>query len=218
MEGGTTLVRGVTLPKYPNDSDGSISLDSMGNLIDCDWIQARINAGYGFNFANITPDTTITGSTSYAATDPAILVQIASGTTMVPFYVNIALEDSAGVDNYVVIGCDTAALYASGGGTAGSALNSLRTTGGGTSAATGYNGKTAIVMTDPGATERTLYNWVNQFADVATDPPRVIVWEPKYPPVLIGPATLYVYVYGGTAPEFQYSVQWIEIPTANFTQ
>lgn len=218
MDDKLTRVQGVTLPKHPNDSDGAIAIDSMGNIITCDWIQARINAGYGYNFANLTPDTLCTGATSYVATTPAIILVIPTGTVMVPFYLNIALEDSAGTDNHITVGCDTADLYTSG-GIAGSALNSLRTTGGGTSAvSTAKNGDTAIVMVDPGAGERTLDDWVNAFADAVTEPPRVYIWEPERPPALIGPATFYAYIYGSTAPEYQYVVQWVEIPTANFTQ
>lgn len=217
MDSGLTRVPGGTLPKYPTGSEGSISLDSMGNVINCDWIQHRINSGYGFNFANITPDTTITGTVNYAATTPCILLSIPTGYTMVPFYINISIEDSAGTDNHILVGCDASDLYSSGGSTAGSALNCLRTSGGGTSAATGYNGKTAIVMTDPTATERSLFHWCNAFADANTEPPRVVTWQPQYPPVLIGPSTLYVYVYSAsTAMEFEYSVQWVEFLSTSF--
>lgn len=199
---------------FPDGVGGEIRTNRRGELVVNNWkVQAALD-GRVFNFANLTPATLITGTVAYAATTPNIIMVVPTGTTMIPIRANFSIVDSAGTDNTIIIGCDTADLYTSG-GIAGSALNNLRTNDPNTSAlTTAKNGDTAIVMVDPAASERLLYNWANAFADTVGG--RVVVWEPEVPPVLIGPATFFAYVYStGTAMEYEYSIQWIEIPSTN---
>ncbi len=206
-----------SLPAYASDSAGALALNRMGHVVGIDWVQQMVNVGRGFNFTNITPDTLIQSSTSYAATDPSIIMVCPTGTTMIPFRVDISIEDAAGTDNHIIIGFDTADLFTSG-GTAGSALNNLRTDSPYTSQlSTAKNGHSAITMVDPTATERIVFHYISAFADATTSPPMEPTWEPKYCPVLVGPATLFVYMYASTAQMYEYNVQWIEIPTTNFT-
>lgn len=209
-----TEVSTSTLPVWRDESRGRITVDRMGDMIGMDWRQRIVNMGRGYNFANITPDTLITGSSSYVATDPALLIVVPTGHTMVPISVCVDMENMAGTDNHVTIGFDTSDLYSSG-GLAGSMINNLRTDDAFPSPVVkAYNGSTAIVMTDPAAGERIIYHWCDAFADADTKSAPSIVWEPKYSPVLVGPASFFVYVYAATtSPDFQYSVQWVEFPT-----
>ena len=210
-------VREGALAEYDSDALGRVSLNRMGHKVGNDWVQDLVNQGRGFNFAQITPDTLLTASTSYAATDPSIILVIPQGTVMIPFYCQVSFEDADGVDNHVIIGYDTGDLFVSG-GIAGSALNNLRADSPYTSVMkTAKNGDTAIVMTDPGAGERIVFHYTDAFPDVDTSPAGVIPWEPKRVPVLVGPATLFVHIYaGGTAQEYQYQVKWVEIPAFSF--
>ena len=208
-----TQVNQVQYPAYLEGRSKPFRLNKRGELVVSDWLQQAVLDGFGYVVQQATPDTLVTGSTSYVATDPALYLGVPEGVTAYPFWLNIAFEDTAGTDNYVTIGCDTAVLYSSGGGTAGSLINNLRSDDLHASACTHYNGQTAIVITDPGAGERILWTWCNPFADVATDPPRVIVWEPTIIPKLVGPASFFVYIYGSTKPAFNYNLQWVEVPT-----
>jgi hypothetical protein len=167
-----------------------------------------------FNLALATPDTTMTGEESYDATHPSILIDIPNGVTFIPVHVDICYEDAGGADNYIIIGCDDVNLYSSGGtGTKVSSCNNLRTDNPHSSAVTAaYTGDNQMTITDPGASERTLFSYVNAFKDAATSPPMQVVWEPKSPPVLVGPASFYAYCYGASGPEFSFSIQWVELP------
>lgn len=212
-----SLVQQNSYSAHPDGTAGAIRLNRRGEIVTNDFIQQAILDGRGFNFANIAPDTLITGSTSYTNSDPCLLVTIAEDTTMIPFYLHIGIEDAGSTDNHITIGFDTADLYVSGGGTAGSTVNNLRSDAPVTSLTTyAKNGATAIVITDPGAGERIIYHHINPFQDEA-DKLYEINWEPRVCPVLVGPASFFVYVYGASAPTFEYSLQWIEIPTVSVT-
>ena len=195
-------------------SEGQAWLGRDGSLVAMDWYTAMAMEGRVFNIALVTPDGTMTGEAAYDATHPSILMDIPEGVTFIPVHVDVCFEDAGGADNYIIIGADDANLYSAGGSGAGdSACNNLRTDNPYASAISAtYTGDTQLTITDPGASERILYSYVNQFKDAATSPPIQVIWEPKSPPVLVGPASFFIYCYGASAPEFSYSIQWVELP------
>ena len=195
-------------------TEGQMWLGRDGSLVAMDWFTAMSMEGRVFNVALNAPDTTMTGETAYDATHPSILIDIPDGVTFIPVHLDICYEDAAGTDNYIIVGADDVALYSSGGtGTKVSTCNNIRTDNPHASAVTAvYTGDNQLTITDPGATERILFSYVNAFADATTSPPIQVIWEPKSPPVLVGPASFFVYCYGSTAPEFSFSVQWVELP------
>ena len=209
-----TQVNQEKLPAYLEGRSKPFRLNKRGELVVSDWLQQAALDGYCFNVAEATPDTLLTGDVGYVATRVGFLLSVPSGVTVFPYWVNVAIEDSAGTDNYIIIGCDDSILYASGGTTACSTINNVRTDNPRASVCTAYNSDNELIITDPGASERILFTWHNAFADVATDDPRVIVWEPLLIPKLVGPASFFFYSSAtGTAQEFNFSVQWAEIPT-----
>lgn len=212
-----SVVKQDSFPSYGEDVGGRLRLNRRGELVVNDFLQQAAIDGRCFNIALATPDTTASASTSYVATDPAIIFTVPTGTTVIPYHLNVCLEDAAGTDNYIIVGCDTADLYTSG-GRAASTANNLRSDSPHTSNVGDiYEGDTAIVMVDPAAGERTLWSWCDPFVDAAGAHTGVVVWEPRVAPVLVGPATFYVHIYGSTAPEFSFSIQYVEIPTVNTT-
>ena len=206
--------KGITPMRESNDgSVGGPWFSRDGAAVIKDWYTAMAEEGRVFNIANLVPDTCHTGDVGYVATSPGLAAVVPEGVVMIPFHFDICFEEAAGTDNYIIIGCDEGDLGVSG-GTAVSACNNLRTDNPHASVITTKLGASAAVaMTDPGATERTLFTYVNAWADNTGSPPIQVVWEPKAPPVLVGAATFYAYVYATTtAPKFSFSLQWIELP------
>ena len=205
--------KGIT-PIRESD-DGSIGkpwFSRDGAAVIKDWYTAMAEEGRVFNIALAVPDTTMTGDIGYVATSPGIAMVVPEGAVMIPVHFDICFEDAAGNDNYVIIGCDEGDLGLSG-GTAISACNNLRTDNPYASAiSTKYGSTGAITATDPGASERILFSYVNAFLDATTSPPMQVVWEPKSPPILVGPASFFAYCYGATAPVYSFSIQWVELP------
>jgi hypothetical protein len=202
------------LRESADGADGKVWLGRDGALVIKDWYTAMAEEGRVFNIALATPDTTMTGDVGYVVTSPGIAAVVPEGTVMIPVHLDVCFEDAAGTDNYIIVGCDEGDLGLSG-GTAVSACNNLRTDNPHASAISTKLAcdTAAIAMTDPGASERTLFTYVNAFADATTSPPIQVVWEPRTPPVLVGPSTFYVYIYAtSTAPEFSFSLQWVELP------
>jgi len=129
---------------------------------------------------------------------------------MIPTCVTIAIENAAGTDNWVSIGFDTADLYTSGGDTVLTTRNLRTDAAFGSTAIKACSGVTAIVMLDPAAGERMFFHWVDAFAATPGHDCGFVKWEPRYCPVLVGPATLFAYVYGSSAPDIQFTAQWVE--------
>lgn len=193
-------------------TNGSVWLSRDGSFVTMDWYTAMAMEGRVFNVALAAPDTTMTGATSYDPTHPSVLIDVPGGTLFIPVHVDVCFEDAGGADNYIIIQCEDIATYSSG-GTAISACNNLRTDNPHASAIVAkYASDSAITATDPGVTERTLFSYVDAFLDATTSPPIHIVWEPKAPPILVGPASFLIHCYGATAPEYSFSIQWVELP------
>lgn len=195
-------------------SEGAVWAARDGALITMDWYTAMAMEGRVFNTANASPDTKLTGTVNYTATVPDLCFVAPAGTTMIPVYLTIHAEDMTGTDNHIVVVVDSGDLYTSG-GTACAAPTNLRTDSPYSSAiAKYYNGDSAITAVDPGTGETIVDYYFNAFTDATTSPPFVYQWQPKCPPVLVGPATLLVYVYAAsTGAEYGFSYQWVELPS-----
>jgi len=176
------------------------------------WLTAMALEGRVFNSAQASPDTKLTGSVNYDATHPGLCFVAPAGIVMIPIHLDVHAEDMTGTDNHVMVVVDNGNLYASG-GTASAAVTNLRTDTPIPSAVTKYyNSDSAITITDPGAGETILWQYFDAFADATTSPPFIAEWNPRVPPVLVGPATFMVYIYSATtALEYGFSLQWVEL-------
>ena len=212
-----TRVRELTYSAFEEGDGGEIRQNKRGELIVVDWKEQAAIDGRCFNWSHLTPDTLITGTINYTATVPGLMVIVPVGTTILPYYVCITAEDATGTDNWVKVGFDDGSLINTG-GLDGSTINNLRTDSPFTTAIkTAKNSGSAITMVDPADSERFLFHWIDAFA-MADDRGGhyVIEWKPRVSPVLVGPATFYAYIYAGTSgQDYQYVVQWIEVPTAS---
>ena len=209
-------VRELSYPAYEEDEGGKIRQNKRGELIVSDWkVQAALD-GYAYNWAMLTPDTLLTGTVDYTNTIPGIAIEVPVGTTMLPVYFGLTTEDAIGTDNWLHIGFDPADVFASG-GLDGSAINNMKTDGPKSRITVAKNGDSAITASDPGTDERFVFCHVDPFA-LADDRGEHYIqeWKPRVSPVLVGPATFFAYIYSATtAKEYQYTMQWIEVPTAS---
>ncbi len=206
-----TEVHSASLPAYRRGTPGKITLNRMGNPGRIDWKEALGNDGRGYMLTDASPDDVTSGSINYTATDPAFLAVIPQGHTMLPTSMVVSFENALGTDNWVSLGFDTGDLYTSGGDAVLTAKNLRTDDAFGSTVLKAYSGGTAIVMADPGASERMIYHWVNAFADTNDMPPNVVEWAPKHSPVLVGPATFFAYIYAATtAPDVKFTFQWVE--------
>ena len=207
-------VREKSYPAYIEGEGGKIRQNKRGELIVNDWKQQAAMDGFAYTWSNLTPATLITGATSYDPTHPGFFVSVPAGVTFLPTYVGVSQISANSSDNWVVIGFDEDDLDASTGGTDGSAINNMKTDGPKSKVENAKNGDSAITITDPGATERICFHYVDAFKPAATKDAYHIEWKPRVSPVLVGPSTFFTYVHGAKAQEYEYTMQWIEIPTA----
>lgn len=195
------------------EDEAEIRLNKTGATVTKGWLEQGVSDGCVYVIQQATPDTLLTGSATYAATDPAIIFTVPKGVTVIPHYLMVSFEDTTDSDNYVTVGFAPQDLYISG-GLASSTANNLNTSDPRKSNISDiFNGDTAIVMKDPAGNERICYTKCVPFVDINTSEPYIAEWKPSVPPVLVGPATFFTYIYGQTAPEFQFTLQYSEHET-----
>ena len=151
----------------------------------------------------------VTGQTSFAATTPTFLLQVPSGTTCVPMFVNLSQTGSvAGGAIDVIVEIDDADRYSSG-GTAELALCTNKALAR-TAACALYSNPTAAA----GFGTRLLAATIGQDVSPAEGAVPGPFWKPEMPYTLVGPASLLVFTYAGTTgPTWFWSVGWAEWPS-----
>lgn len=201
-EGEKTLFRALR--------DGSMSM--------ADWVFAMTLAGYGHTVSVGTATTVATFKTGYTAAQPEVVIDVPGGAAIIPIYILVSLEDSAGTDNEFVfltsltqVGAGTSTAIA-----ATTVLNNLNG-----SAAAGFATRCSVYSLYSGnGTAPTgiveFWRGVYPFADATTDPVKRWEWSFRtHPPVIVtGTGALVGYVGGtGTAPAGYIKVGYIEVPT-----
>ena len=157
----------------------------------------------------------VTGQTSFAATTPTFMLDIPSGTTVVPLLVSLGQTGTVAGDAIsVIIEIDNADRYASS-GTSETVFNNKTAGGVFTNAATLYSGATA----ESGYGVRVFGVTVAQDVAPAEGISNEVLWTPtSTPEFLVGPAAFLVYTYAGTTgPTWFWTIKWAEIPTSWFT-
>jgi hypothetical protein len=177
--------------------------------------------GKMFNASNAVQETlediseTARGSNNI---NPALLLDIPAGTTGIP--VEILVEqglDGTDQDIQFTINTDDAARYSSG-GVAITPVN-MRKDDGTNSTVLGsfYSGSTTIVATSNTDDDMLYASWwpAEALPRTAGGLPS-LHWSARthIPPILVGPASLLIFVVSATADQtYNYSVKWIEMPT-----
>ena len=151
----------------------------------------------------------VTGQTSFAVTTPTFLIDVPSGTTCIPLFVNLTQAGSvAGGDIGIAIAIDNADRYDTG-GTSETVYNP-RTSSGRANLSTLYSGATATA----GYGIRVFSAVTSPDVSPAEGAVQGPYWSAELPYLIEGPGALLVYTYAAvTGPTWEWSIGWAEIPT-----
>ncbi len=186
-----------------------------GSLVTMDWYTAMAIEGRVFNISNEVQEggaTALCGETAPGTDNinPSILVDIPAGVTIIPMEVMVMPEGTGTQGDWGVIRMNTDdAIRYSSGGNALTPINMRKddTLASGCSA---YDGSTQIVAS---ANTDDDIIWVSS-TDHSARANEAKIWTAKQfiPPVLVGPASLLVFIMVTTADEeILFSVKWVEL-------
>ena len=216
----------VRQESYELDGEGAVGkirLNRRGELVSIDAAQQWAFDGRVYLLSNIareTPAAMGTANATFADTDPALLVDVPTGTTMIPLEIilNQAGTVGGGVLR-VLITLDDKIRYASGG--VAIPKQNMRFDEPGSSACSAYEGTTDIVSAAAGDDITLHAAYLDQ--DVGTAPygtPTRIHWSARnfIAPVLIGPASLVIYTYSASPqPSWFFNIIYSEFKTTEVT-
>lgn len=198
------LLRGLDYGATPAETNLRTHL---GGLLAADWRTALISRGYGWNVTVGTLSTGITGGgagTTIALAKPEFGLSVPTGYCLIPLdfriQARIGLQTTDSHTSEILIAVDRAAAWAGDGTVTSETPLNLRTNTTGTCPLTCFSAATANItsptlsfelarkeaLTDVQGTAATVN--VYQFD---------LLYEPKNPPLIIGPACVYGY-WGGS--------------------
>lgn len=188
-----------------------------GELVVPDWKHELAAEGRTFFVSNAARETALAvGGTAFSDTAPAFLVDIPSGTTMVPMEVILNQGGTvAGGVITVLITIDNKLRFSSG-GTVLTVRNGKQNppSSAPSPTATAYQGATAAAK----GLDQTLYGDIlvqgvtNTAASILAHNVRYIADSPMY---LNGPASLVIYGFAVTTqPSWFFHIKWAELPTS----
>ena len=220
-----TNIRGVVGQlQYPLQSEGGFvnaRMNPRGELVTPDYFLQLVLDGNVYNASNLVQETPERISETARGSDnvnPSLLLDVPTGTTAIPLEINI--EEAAGTteDLTLTINTDDVVRRTSGGATI-TPVN-MRKDDRNTAESTFYSGSTQIV-TIVNVDDDQLYT---RFIEAEATPRTTVGNRPIFswsardfvPPVLIGPASLLVFLIGSTDDhDWFYSVKWAEIATTH---
>ena len=200
-----------------------------GALANQDWIDALIARGYGWHVSVGTFTTPVLGGgagTALLGNEPELVIDIPAGKTLVPLRFEISLETPliAADDNEVesLIAVDQGAISDANAGNGTVELQwNMRTGAAGLAAGGGVNVVSAITSNLSGTPALDLeLSHKTQVADVQGTAANALwgdfmhVYEPKWPPLITGLATLVVYFGGTVATSGYISADYLVFDTA----
>lgn len=186
-----------------------------GAIINQDWVESMVAAGYGFTANFGLGATPINGTVGFTIGIPFGNVDCPAGRAIIPFYANIYLQTMAGTLSNVIVAASSALM---GNGTSNAVAagpKNMRSDSANGSLATCRQAYTAggLVVA---ANQIELMGGGYAFADATAGPEKRWEWNPagRGYPVLVGPASFQIYaVSSTTAPTGKAQVSWIEVPS-----
>lgn len=224
---GIYALRQIIPTRNTTSSTGQQPLNATvdGALFTQDWYAARILEGRGFHVSIGAVSTPIVGGgngTVFDAEQSEGVISVPTGTTIIPFRIKVQTQAPLlAADNdetEILIAVDRTAVSTASGstGTAETVFNlrtDLASTG---SLCTVVSANTSDHNTPTLGLE---LDGLHANADVNGTAANAfwnrfdLLYEPKVPPLIAGPAALYIYWNGTVATSGFAQVQWIEIPT-----
>lgn len=201
----------------------SVWANPAGAVVDLSFKQALIAAGYGYHVTVGAVTTPITGGgdgTTLDVGQPELAISVPSGTAIMPISIRAECELPADTDNdieEILIAVDrTQAMTALGTSTTETPAN-LRTDNPNASGCTVVSAVTAnITPAVPvhGIELARKQERTNIVTAGITQGFMELVYEPKHPPIIVGPAIVFV-LFGGVAAMAGFAqAAWIEMPEA----
>jgi hypothetical protein len=193
-----------------------------GSLVTMPQLQALIFEGRGFLAYAGTEDAPIDVETAIDDTTGFLLIDVATGTTVLPFFAQgvMGVWQDGTLLNFM-IEVDNAKTRYSSAGTVFTPIN-LRSDAPIASTSTVYRSADAGILTLAAKTSGGSIELYRESIEVnlgnAGDHQVVHEWRPDNPPYLIGPAAFIVHfgqTSGGTEPTAYGSMQWVEVPTSS---
>lgn len=207
-----------------NIRNGQMSRD--GALVTWPWKIARVAEGRGFHVDVGAFSTPITGGGNGTVIDldqPEFALAIPDGTAIMPIRIDVAvlpgLQTTDSHETEILIAADVAAVAASDGTATAETILNMRSDGPITSNCTAKSAYTAD-LTDPTLGMELAH--AAQFTDVQGTAATVnmyqlpLLYEPETPPIIHGPAGLFVYWGGSIAATGFAQVEWLEFPESMF--
>lgn len=224
---GMFASRQVIPTRSTSSSTGMSPLNSSldGALNTMEWRQARIWEGRGFHVSIGAFSTPITGGgagTVFDQDQPEGVISVPTGTAILPIRIHVACQvpllATDADEAEILIAVDRlAASNASGStGTAETVYNmrtDLAASGSNVTATSANTSNITNPTLDLELAHEVITGDVQGTAATALWTPLKLLYEPVAPPLIVGPAALYIY-WGGTVATTGFAaVQWIEVPT-----
>ncbi len=207
------LVRQSTLAPAADDTYATARATRLGLPVIADFYLYMVLAGKAFQVRAGTITTPLIGTVPITDTSAELCVDAASGLTIIPASLNVAVRLGTGtVHEYALKAVGAAS-------SSGTAFTPLPLLGGAASAATARVAATAgtvTVATEAATTTRRLWSYANPVAVLAGHEETTYNWEPRTPEILKGVSCVYLQMGAATTgPSFYAHLDFIECPTAN---
>ncbi len=185
-----------------------------GALVTSDWLQALIIEGRGFCAGiGLLGDGEALQAAAITTLRPALWIRVPDKTTIIPFYGAIQVEDSGSTVFEVTIGFASSDVGNGSSDGADFGPRVLRSGSGRPSNCIARQEATGNVGADPDQDLWRYFTPVDTDAETDAGPLPQLEWNPRPGPVLVGPATLMMYIGSTSAPLVTAQFSWVEFET-----
>lgn len=189
----------------------ALKSSKRGDLIIIDWFSQMAIEGRCFQVRAGTITTPIVGDVVITDASAEMCADAATGTTIIPSYLNIGIRLGTGTLH------EYAAKSVGAVSTAGTAFVPLNLLVGGNAATSTARAATAggvTVAAELATTTRRHWTYSNPVAVGAGNEVTTMEWKPRTPPVVVGPGCFYVQIAATTTgPSYYANFDYVELPT-----
>lgn len=207
----TAYVSQDTLLAAGENTWANVKASKRGDLVIIDWYAMMAQEGRVFQVRAGTITTPLIGDVVITDASAEMCADAASGTTIIPTYLNASIRLGTGTLH------EYAAKSVGAVSTAGTAFVPLNLLQGGTAATSTARVAAAggvSVAAELATTTRRHWTAANPVAVGAGNTLTVFDWRPVAPPVNVGPACFYVQIAAtGTGPSYYAHFNYVELPT-----
>jgi hypothetical protein len=203
-------IRGITTNKARSGNNVLVEVTGTrdGAIYTMPWAQAMALEGRVFNVSAGSFTTPISGKTAPDADQPELAIDVPTGTTILPVYIEVYLETTVGTAGEIIAQTSTNAV---GAGTSTALTPVCTRRGANATACLVYSAYTGNGTAPTGTCE--FWRAGHPIA-MAAGVPAVYEWTiDKGGQVIVGPGGLQMYLAAGTSITGFLKVQWIELPS-----